>query len=216
MKKQWMFLGIIIFCISSVDAAFLVGESCAVSSKKLCTVVQQQMSSHILKRRLHRLSHQKLETKNHNMWKPRLQISDLRTALVSQKTKAYEDFNLIVNYTALRDTRRQEYGVHFDICSTHSPHKFLLEGTLTTGDLRFENGLSVRDIYGGIDVRFALIKNEVFPNDVLQHILKGGNLEEVLSKDKTSKQLLWLEEVIQDTSILSNAIIYQFNWMPLL
>lgn len=79
MKKQWMFWCIIFFCIASVDAAFLVGESCAVSSKKLCTVVQQQMSSHILKRRLQRLSEQKLETKKHNMWKPRLQISDSTT-----------------------------------------------------------------------------------------------------------------------------------------
>ena len=214
MKKKWMFFGIIFFCTTPVNAAFLASECCAMSSKALCTTLQQQMSSHVLNRRLQWLSQQKIDAKPHTAWKPRLQISDLRAAVPSQKTKTYEDFQLIVNYTTLRYTRDQEYGVHFDICLTHSPHQFLLEGALTTGNLRFENGLNVRDIYGGIDVNFSLIKNEVFPNDVLQHILKGSKKSEKLEKvlqnesDKTSKQLLWLKNVIQDTSILSNATIY--------
>jgi hypothetical protein len=216
MKKLYTILSIIFYAVAPIDAACPLVESGSTSSKALCQAIHQKMSSHILKQRLQRLPTTNLRTINRDIWKPRLQISDLYAAIPSKTTKAFKDFRLIVNYTALRQTRRQEYGVHFDICLDRSPHQFLLEGVLTTGDLRFEDGLNVRDIYGGVNVKFESIMNEIFPKNVLQHMLKGRSLEDLLEKDKISNELRWLEEAILETSIISDATIYNFNWMPVL
>lgn len=196
----------------------IVAESGYLLSMALnATGIFQKMSSHVLQQLLQRLPPDTLlSTQNQDIWKPRLHMNDLYAAVPSKKTKSFKDFHLIVNYTALRQTQRQEYGVDFDICLASCPHQFLLKGLLTTGDFRFEDGLNIKDIYGGIDVQYALVNNEVFPNDIIHHLLKGKPLDGTLKKEDMPLALIWLEEFMLDTSTITYETVNKFSWMPVL
>jgi hypothetical protein len=218
MKSLYTTLCILFYFPPQAHGSSIAAESGPLLTKTLnTTAIGQRMSSHVLQQRLRRLPPETLpSTRNHDIWKPRLHMNDLYAAVPSNKTKAFKDFHLIVNYSALRKTQRQEYGVHFDICLARSPHQFLLEGLLTTGDFRFEDGLNVRDIYGGIDVQYALVNNEVFPNDIIQHLLKGKSLDGTLNKEDLPPALMWLEAFMLDTTTISDETVYNFSWMPVL
>lgn len=209
-----MLIQIVFLFLLDVNAALSKFSSGSVSQPSLTRHLQQEMSSLIIERRMSRIP-KGVKTRK-EIWTPSLHISDLINVIPSRKTKKFNDFNLSINYTALRKTYRQEYGVHFDLCLRRCPHMFLIEGVLKTGDLRFENGLCVRDIYGGVDVQYALITNEVFPKDILRQLLKGEMLTGAPQKGDFAKELSWLEEFMLDTSTISEETVYSFNWMPVL